>query len=639
MSDAQHPSREAIDLLTAGRPQAARDLALSIVAKVPDDPFANLVAATALYTNSQFSDALPHARLAAEARPRDGDALECYCATLRAVGRHADALTVARQWREADPSSRQAVQDIIECLQRLERPSEIILIVREAMKQFPADLRLEIALASALVDQGRANEGARILDQAVRREPLADKVVGFAATTSNFIHPADKRTIIAAHRRFGELLDRHAPPPKFVHLPPPESERIDAARFKGSGREGRLRIAFLSADLRDHSVAFFLRPILEHLSPDRFETLCFYNHLVRDETNKHIRELVRPGPGRGGFFDVYNMHFNELATLIHAESPDILFDLNGLFEGCRSDVFHLAPAPVQATFCGYPNTTGMSRINWRIVDSITDPPGTDDRARERLLRLAPCFLCYRPPEEAPDIAPERDPQQPITFGSFNRVVKLNDTVIRVWSAILKRVPSSRLLIKSGVLDDPATRSDFAARFTAAGAPPGSVELVGRIADRAGHMGLYRRVDIGLDTFPYAGTTTTCEALYMGVPVVTLAESQAMHAARVGASLLSALNMPDLIATSEKKYIDAAVALAGDCPRLAELRAGLRQRLLASPLCDAAAYTRRFEAALESMWTDWCHSDKPQGLSSSGARRVWRGWGVYENQRPRPGASA
>jgi protein O-GlcNAc transferase len=639
MTAPQHPAHEALALLSAGRPKAARDLALSIAAASTTDGFANLVAATTLYANQQFEDALPYARRAAEARPRDGDALECYCAVLRSVGKLTDALAVARQWQQVDPASRQAVQDIVECLQRLDRPSELITAAREAMKHFPNDLRLEMALAGGLMEQGRASEAARILDQAVRREPLADKVVGFAATASNFVHPADKRAIIAAHRRYGELLDRHAPPPKFTHLPPPEDDRIDAARFKGSGRDGRLRVAFLSADLRDHSVAFFLRPILEHLSPDRFETLCFYNHLVRDDTNARIRALVRPGPGREGFFDIHGMHFNDLANLIHDQSPDILFDLNGLFEGSRSDVFHLFPAPVQATFCGYPNTTGMSRVHWRLVDSITDPPGTDDRARERLLRLDPCFLCYRPPEEAPEVSTRSDPHQPITFGSFNRVVKLNDAVIRVWSAILKRVPSAKLIIKSGVMDDPATRQDFAARFAAAGAPPDSVELVGRIADRAGHMGLYRRVDIALDTFPYAGTTTTCEALYMGVPVITLAEPQAMHAARVGASLLSALSLPELIATSEKKYIDTAVALANDPARLADLRAGMRQRLLASPLCDAPAYARRFEAALESIWTDWCHSDKPQGLLPAGVRRVWRGWGVYENQRPRPGAPA
>src|SRR5690606_27108078 len=259
-------------------------------------------------------------------------------------------------------------------------------------------------------------------------------------------------------------------------------------------------------------------------------------------------------------------------------------------------------APIQASLIGYPNTTGVAAIDYRFTDTFADPPGADDRHAERLIRLDPCFLCYDPPRDAPDPAHEPNGDT-ITFASFNAAMKINDPLIALWSRLLAEVPAARLLLKAFDFRDAALRDAIRARFAAAGADPARIEILPPIADSGGHLALYRRVDIALDTFPYHGTTTTCEALYMGVPVVTLAGRT--HAARVGVSLLNAVGLPDLIANTPDDYIATARGLAADPARRASLRETLRQRVLDSPLCDGPAYAARFTDALRTIWRDWC----------------------------------
>ncbi|MEI7878677.1 MAG: hypothetical protein WCI96_12240, partial [Planctomycetota bacterium] len=251
---------------------------------------------------------------------------------------------------------------------------------------------------------------------------------------------------------------------------------------------------------------------------------------------------------------------------------------------------------------GYPNTTGHPQVDWRVVDAITDPPGTDDRCTERLLRLDPCFLCYEPNLDACEpVMPAEN--APVTFGSFNLTSKVGDETIRLWSAVMAAVPDSRLLLKSISIADPSTRRRVLERIAAGGIDPARIEALGYTERPADHLALYSRVHVALDSTPYNGTTTTCEALWMGVPVVVLEGDR--HSARVGMSLLRAAGRAEWIARNSSEFVAIAAGLAQDRARLCDWRTNARAVLRDSTLLDASGYGARFHAALRYAWTDYC----------------------------------
>jgi predicted O-linked N-acetylglucosamine transferase (SPINDLY family) len=289
---------------------------------------------------------------------------------------------------------------------------------------------------------------------------------------------------------------------------------------------------------------------------------------------------------------------------------DILVDLAGHTAENRLLVFARKPAPVQITWLGYPNTTGMPVMDYRLTDEIADPPGEAGHYHsETLIRLPDGFLCYSPPDDAPEVSglPARQSVR-ITFGSFNNLPKINEAVIALWSRLLLQVPQSDLLLKSKQFADAHVRQRFLDLFTSHGIAAERITLQPRVPSTAGHLALYDRVDIGLDPFPYNGTTTTCEALWMGVPVITLRGDR--HAGRVGASLLTRVGLKELIAESEAHYIEIGKKLARDLDGLEELRTDLRARMQASTLCDGQSFARMMENTFRLFWKTWCQNNAP-----------------------------
>ena len=289
-----------------------------------------------------------------------------------------------------------------------------------------------------------------------------------------------------------------------------------------------------------------------------------------------------------------------VAEAIAHQHLDVLFELSGLTHGHQQSAMVVRPAPVQATWMGYPSTTGNPAIDFRLIDAITDPPHVRGHCTESLVRMAGCFICYTPlhaalPEPADHAARVNSP---IVFGSFNALAKLNSDVLRVWGRIVSAVPGSRMVIKCRGLEEPGTRALLAARIGEVGAPVDRFELVGTAPTQLDHLAAYQRIDLALDTFPYNGTTTTCEALLMGVPVLTL--TGCVHAARVGASLLDAAGMGALVTASEDEFVEVAVRYGSDKSRLNEISRGLRGRFLASSLCDGPGFATRFAAACREM---------------------------------------
>ena len=357
----------------------------------------------------------------------------------------------------------------------------------------------------------------------------------------------------------------------------------------------RLRVGFLSPDFRRHSCAFFMEPLFRHLSPEAVETFAYADVWTPDGTTRRFESLC------SHFADVSRDTLEALAERIRGDGLDILVDLAGHSGNNRLAVFAHRLAPVQATWLGCPGTTGLRAMDARLTDAWADPPGdSESHHTERLVRLAPPFLCFAPSPDAPEVSPLPSlGEEPFTFGSFNSFAKCSEGTVALWARILHAVPGARLFLKDRAMAEPAYQGWVRERFRAHGVAPERILCAGWRMSDADHYGAYGHMDLALDPFPYNGTTTTCEALWMGVPVVTLAGRR--HSGRVGVSLLSALGMEAFIAADEEAYLATAVALARDPARLADLRAGLRPRMAASPLCDGPRFAAAFEGALRDLW--------------------------------------
>jgi len=459
----------------------------------------------------------------------------------------------------------------------------------EARAAFAEALRLRPNYAAAHDNLGRLAKSEGLLSEAISQFRAALTTQPAPGTHSNLLlalnflpglSPVDQ---LAEHRRWHSLYA--------VSLAP-----LAPSPAPASAADRRLRIGYLSPDFTHHAVAYFIEPVLAAHDRTRFEVFCYANVRVPDHVTARLRRQVEH------WRDIAFLEDHAAAELIRDDSLDLLIDLAGHTAHHRLLVFARRPARVQATWIGYPNTTGLAAIDYRITDRVSDPVGlTEAFHSEKLVRLPTTFSCYRPDDDSPPVnaLPAIEPGE-ITFGCFNSFAKLTPEVFSLWAQILTALPKARLLLKSRGLSDSTVAFRLHAVFSAAGITPDRITLNGEELSVSDHLALYHGVDVALDPFPYNGTTTTCEALWMGVPVITLAGCT--HVARVGASLLTHTDLSDWIATTPDAYVQLAVATAHDLPRLRSLRSGLREQLRASPLCDAGKFTRGLEEAFASMVT-------------------------------------
>jgi predicted O-linked N-acetylglucosamine transferase (SPINDLY family) len=350
-------------------------------------------------------------------------------------------------------------------------------------------------------------------------------------------------------------------------------------------------------------VSYFFLPLLEFHNREQFEIICYSQVHRPDEVTERIARSADGWCASTGLRD-------ELLTdQIKQDGIDILVDLAGHTARNRLPVFTRRPAPIQVTWLGYPNTTGLEVMDYRLTDDEADPePEADPWYSEKLVRVPNGFLCFLPPTNAPDIEPLWDIRtKSITFGSFNNLAKTNKKVIALWARILGAVPNATLILKSKALADKITQHRYLKLFARRGIDADRIVMLPATRSIAEHLGMYSQVAIGLDPVPYNGTTTTCEALYMGVPVVTLAGDR--HSARVGASILTRVGLDDLITNSEEDYVRKAVELAKNPARLSRLRSTLRQKLLQSDLCNGRQFAAQIEQIYRSVWSEWCKSSK------------------------------
>ncbi|HTH59969.1 MAG TPA: tetratricopeptide repeat protein [Paraburkholderia sp.] len=352
----------------------------------------------------------------------------------------------------------------------------------------------------------------------------------------------------------------------------------------------RLRIGYVGADFRDHCQALFLKPLLAHHDRDAFEIVCYANVARPDSMTREL--AVHADLWR----DVHGLDDALVAQRIRDDGIDILVDLTMHMADGRLPVFALRPAPVQVTWLAYPGTTGLASIDYRLTDRHLDPPGHDDEYRERSIRLADTFWCYDPLTDTPPVNELPALKNGyVTFGCLNNPCKLTDTTLRLWAPLLDALPDARLMLMA---PPGAGRERLAQRMRAHGLDVARVSFV-PFRPRAEYLATYRAIDIGLDTLPYNGHTTSLDAFWMGVPVITRVGQTVVG--RAGFSQLTNLDMRELAATSDAAFVDTALALARDLPRVAALRAELRGRLARSPLMDGARFARQIEAAYRGMW--------------------------------------
>jgi len=469
--------------------------------------------------------------------------------------------------------------------------------LEEAAASFRKALELQPDYAEAYNNLGNALKGQGRLQEAVAsyRQALA-LIPDYAEVHSNLLFTLNYMADSTQEEIYAESLQWHA-----EHTQPGQTDTVLYANSLSTDR--RLRIGYVSPDFRVHSVAFFIEPVLRAHDKEKVEVFCYANVKKPDEVTQRLQADA------DHWFPIRGMAHVAVADRIREDGIDILVDLAGHTSNNSLPVFAYKPAPIQVSWLGYPNTTGLQTMDYRLTDAIADPPEENGMLHtEKLIRLKYGFLCYRPAAHAPPVSSLPCQERGyITFGSFNNLTKATSAVMKTWARILHAVPGSRLLLKAKQLADDATRSRFKDIFAKEGIGADRLEMYSRLPRIKDHLDFYSRVDLGLDPFPYNGTTTTCEALWMGVPVVTLLGSR--HAGRVGASILHRISLDDLVAASLDEYIELARSLAADQKRLGDLRSGLRGRMLNSVLMNSRQFTRHLEDVFQQIWREYCKKYK------------------------------
>jgi predicted O-linked N-acetylglucosamine transferase (SPINDLY family) len=470
---------------------------------------------------------------------------------------------------------------------------EAIGLIEEAIALQPGEPDFHMNCGLAYLARGQGAEAVLHLREALRLRPAYPKAHSNLLFALNFRGEVPPAEVLEEHRRWYRAnvlpgLVRLATP---RNLPQPERQ---------------LRVGYVSGDFREHVIALFIEPVLAHHDQAEFEVFI-YDSGAGASAGDPVTARLRGYAKRWRMIGPEND--DAVAAMVREDAIDLLVDLAGHTRGARLAVFARRAAPVQLTWLGYPTTTGVDEIDYRISDPYCDPAGmTEPHYVERLLRLPDSLWCYQPGAGTPEVSklPVLEAGV-VTFGSFNQPAKVNDDVIALWARVMTAVPGSRLLMAP--MPDGEARQRFRRLFAAHGVDSVRLDFEPRMP-QAEYQALRGKVDIALDPFPVNGGSTTCETLWMGVPVVTLSGDR--FVARAGTSLLSTLGLTGCIAETHAEYVAIAQRLAGDPARLAALRASLRDRMRRSPLMDGARFTRNLEALYRQAWRDWCRPRQAPG---------------------------
>lgn len=547
----------------------------------PDFAEAHYNLGNALRDAGRSAESLACFERAIALKPGYADACLNLGIALAALGRTHEAIASYRRAIELNPRFPNSHSSLGNALGAVGRLEEAVASHRRAIELDPTLAEAHNNLGNALKDMGLLADAIGSYERAVELKPDYFAARSNILFATNYLARLDPEAALEQARAFGRIATA--------------SRKAEFTSWSCTPAPRRLRVGFVSGDLRSHPVGYFLHGLLANLDPARVEVHLYSTFDRSDE----LTEVLRRHSAR--WHSIANADDASAAAQIHRDAPHVLVDLSGHTAHNRLPMFAYRPAPVQASWLGYFATTGVAEIDWLLGDPRVTPPSERSHFSERTWLLPDSYLCFSPPPF--DLQPSPLPalvSGRVTFGCFNNLAKVNDEVVALWARVLRAVPHSRLILKTIQLNDANVCATTARRFAAHDIAPDRLVLEGS-APRAELMASYRRVDIALDPFPYPGGTTSVEALWMGVPVVTRRGDRFLS--HVGESVAHAAGLADWIAGDDADYVAKASAWAADLPRLASLRAGLRAQAVASPVFDAPRYARSFEDALWGMWRD------------------------------------
>jgi len=508
-------------------------------------------------------------------------ALDNLGATLAMLGRFDEAEQSIRAALAIDDRIPSAHNNLGTLLMR-RRDDAALPCIERALAMDPTLFDAHVQRATLLREQGRIADALMSWRRAMTLAPATLSVWSNLVHTFLYSDDVSAEDVLVWHRRFDKVVGFTSADAAPANVAPPRPAPTATSR---------LRVGFLSPDLRRHPVGDFIDQLLEHHDRSRIEVICYHDSVVDDDVTAKLASQAAHWVRASGLTD------DELVARIAGDELDVLIDL-AAHTGLRLRLFGRRLAPVQATWLGYPATTGFSAIDYRVTDARADPPEFEALNSERLARLPHSYFCYRPRDVTPlpTPLPALARGGEVTFGSFNNVSKISATTLDLWASVLRTVPRSRLLLKAAALAYPSVCDRLRAELGARGVDSQRIEFRGWTS--GGHLEAYNEVDIALDTTPYNGATTSCEALWMGVPVVTLSGDRSQ--ARMGLSILTAAGCADWIATDAAGFVTIAQRLAGDPGALQTIRGRLRAKVSASPLLDGKAFARDFEQLVRTM---------------------------------------
>jgi predicted O-linked N-acetylglucosamine transferase (SPINDLY family) len=560
----------------------------------PDYPEALNSLAIALKEQGLQEEAIANWRRALQLRPDYADALSNLGVALQEQGSLDEALASWRAALRANPNYADAYNNLGGALKERGSLDEAVTNLHEALRLRPDFAEAYNNLAAALKDMGLLDEALAAFRRASELRPQLASWQSNVIYTLHFHPDCNAAALNEEHRSWNQ---RHAEP--LAKFAKPHLNVADPDR--------RLRVGYVSPDLRNHPVGRFLLPLLEAHDERCVDVFCYASVAVFDEVSQQLRSHSHH------WIDANDLSDESLAQRIQEDRIDILVDLSAHTKKSRLLVFARKPAPVQVTYLAYCSTAGLRAIDYRLTDPFFDPPGQQPAFNysETSIWLPETYWCYQPPYVLPPASPlPALDRGHVTFGCLNNFCKATQPVLDTWRHLIQSIAGSRLIIHAHA---GSHRDRVQAFMREGGVDPSRVEFMGFVLPPE-YFRLYDGIDIALDPFPYAGGTTTCDALWMGVPVVSLAGSTAVG--RAGVSILSNAGLTELIATTPQDYVRIAVELASDLRRLAALRAGLRAQLERTPLTDAPRFARNVESAFREMWRRWCQSPRSRNATLS-----------------------
>ncbi len=552
----------------------------SIVSQEPENIAANYILGLVASTENRSTEAIKHFDLVDTLGFKDPHFFYNYGLVLQRLAQYQKATEQYQKALSLKPNYIDALNNSSAALHIMGKNQEAEDAAKKIITLDPTRLEPYVNLGNILKDSGRFDEAISYYKKGLEIDP------GNEAAGSNLL-----LGLCYSNRPSEEIFFEHTQWEKRVAT----AKNIQPFKHKSQdSNKKHLRIGYVSADFKTHSVAYYIEPILRNHDYEQFSIFCYSDVVKPDPVTLHLQQF--PLIWRS----IVGKNNDEVFSMVQNDAIDILVDLAGHSGNNRMGLFLRKPAPMQVTYLGYPNTTGLSTIDFRLTDQWADPEIDSPYYTEKLFHLSDGFLCYVAPQNSPDVSELPAIKNGfVTFGSFNNLPKISPETIDVWSRILKAIPTAKLMIKTKPFNDESVRNIYVNHFNNRGIDSNRLLFSEYSRSLNEHLACYGSVDIALDTFPYNGTTTTCEAFWMGVPVITLTGKA--HAGRVGHSLLTRIGLSGMIASDIDRYVSLATFLAGDVKPLAKLRSALRATLAQSSICNGAQFTKSLEIAYGDMW--------------------------------------